>query len=139
RKGELAMKRFGVGAFVALLLGLAGAAHANEVFIDFTGSHVVSHGLTQVNSSRTGDGFTRIVQRAGMNLAKTGGTDAARYLRLKISPAFKANLKSAWVTVTYEEDGTDGFRLEYDGTSSSTATVGPSPRLKYDSEALVSQ
>jgi hypothetical protein len=123
----------------ALSIGVAGAAQANSVFIDFSGPRVVSQGLTQVNTSRAGDAVTRIVRRGDRNTAKTGGTDAARYIYFKISPAFKANLKSAWITVEYYDDGLGGFRLQYDGQASATATVGPSPRNKYDTGYFLTQ
>src|SRR5439155_1589024 len=91
------------------------------------------------NNAAGKDGQTRIVRRGGVNTAKTGGTDAAQNLYLKISPAFKANLKSVWVSVEYYDDGTDGFRMQYDGTSSSTAVGGPGVRFKYDTENFITQ
>src|SRR6266571_4738488 len=79
-----------------------------------TGDTPVSQGLRQVND-KASDGVTTIVKKGGMNVAATGGTDAARYLYLAIDPAFKQGLKSVWVTVNYFDEGKDGFNLDYDG------------------------
>jgi len=133
------MKGSVFGASAALLLGLAGAAHANAVWIDFTGPRVLSQGLTQLNNATGSDGQTSIVKVGGVNAAKTGGTDAARYLYLRIAPVFKANLKSVWVTVDYFDQGTNGFRLQYDGTSSTTAASRPAVRYKYNTMGFTSQ
>jgi Carbohydrate family 9 binding domain-like len=133
------MKRLCLGVCTTLLLGFAGAAHANAVWIDFTGPQVVRQGLTQVNNAAGKDGETTIVKMAGVNTAKTGGTDAAGYLYLKISPVFKADLQSVWVTVDYFDQGTNGFRLEYDGTGSTTAASRPAIRYKYDTMGFTSQ
>lgn len=133
------MQRFAVGLFASLLLGLAGAVHADIAWIDFTGPRVVSHGITQVNNAAGQDGQTRIVRRGHLNLARTGGTDEARYLYLKIASAFKANLTSVWVTVQYYDNGAGGFRLQYDGTASATAQSLPPIRRQYDTDLLLSQ
>jgi len=133
------MNRLRLGVFTGLLVGLAGAANANTVWIDYTGPRVVSQGLTQLNNAAGKDGETSIVKAAGLNAAKTGGTDAARYLYLRIAPVFKTNLKSVWVTVDYFDQGSGGFRLQYDGTASATATSYPAVRIRYNTMAWTSQ
>jgi Carbohydrate family 9 binding domain-like len=133
------MRRFAMAVSAALLLGVAGAAQANSVWIDYTGPRVVSQGLTQVNTSRSGDALTQIVRRGDRNTARTGGTDAVQFAYYKISPAFKANLQSVWVTVEYYDDGLGGFRLQYDGQSSATDVSGPGVRYKYDTGYFLTQ
>lgn len=133
------MKRMTWALSAFMLAAAAGMAQATSVGIDFSGPRVVSNGLTQVTATRTGDSVTQIVRRGDRNAAKTGGNDTARYLALKISPAFKAGLKSVWVTVEYFDQGLDGFRLQYDGQSSAAATVGPTPRAKYDTGLFLTQ
>jgi hypothetical protein len=133
------MKRFRLGVFTGLLVGLAGAAHANAVWIDYTGPRVVTQGLTQLNNGTGKDGLTTIAKVGGYNTAKTGGTDAASYLYLRIAPVFKTGLKSVWVTVDYFDQGTGGFRLQYDGTASATAASRPAVRFKYNTMGFTSQ
>jgi len=133
------MKRMAWALSAVMLAAVAGVAQANSVWIDYSGPRVVSNGLTQVTSTLTGDSITQIVRRGDRNTAKTGGTDTAHYLALRISPAFKVGLKSVWVTVEYFDQGVDGFRLQYDGQSSATASVGPTPRAKYDTGAFLTQ
>ncbi len=130
------MGRSVMGLFVGLLLGMAGAARANSVFIDFTGDNVVSQGLTQVNNSRGDTGFTQTVKRSNWNTAATGGSSSARHLYLKIDDAFKKNLTSVWATVTYFETGRKGFTLEFDGAKGAITNFPPFTRLQYDSETF---
>src|ERR1044071_2119626 len=93
-EGEAAMKAMTWILSAVMLATVAGVAQANAVWIDYSGPRVVSNGLTQVTATRTGDSLTQIVRRGDRNTAKTGGTDTARYLALRISPAFKTGLKS---------------------------------------------
>ena len=133
------MKRFLVGFPLAVLLAAGGVAQANQVMIDFTGDTPVSQGLRQVND-KASDGVTTIVKKGGMNVAATGGTDAARYLYLAIDPAFKQGLKSVWVTVNYFDAGKDGFNLQYDGQDGpETTAYDPAPRQKFDSKEFQRQ
>src|SRR5689334_8664005 len=101
------------GLTLGMLLVFAGLAQAKTVSIDFTGATPVEQGLKQVNAERDKDGATTIVQRGGKNVAMTGNTDASRYLYLQIDPTFKQDLKTAWVTVDYFDEGTGGFKVEY--------------------------
>jgi Carbohydrate family 9 binding domain-like len=133
------MNRLRLALFTGLLVGLAGAAHANAVWIDFTGPRVVSQGLVQLNNAAGKDGLTSIAKVGGLNTAKTGGTDTERYLYLRIAPVFKTDLKSVWVTVDYFDQGTGGFRLQYDGTSSATQASRPAVRWKYNTMGWASQ
>jgi len=128
------------GLTLGLLLAFAGLAQAKTVSIDFTGAAPDSQGLKQVNSDRTQSGATTIVQRGGKNVAMTGNTDASHYLYLQIDPAFKQDLKSAWVTVEYFDEGTDGFKLQYDGQDDAyTNTLDPTTRPKFDTKAFEHQ
>jgi len=132
------MKRFLIGFPLMALLAAGGGAQANQVMIDFTGATPVSQGLRVVND-KASDNVTTIVQKGGENTAATGGTDA-RYLSLAIDPAFKQNLKSAWVTVTYFDAGKDGFKLQYDGQDDpATIAADPNPRQKFDSQQFQTQ
>jgi hypothetical protein len=125
---------------LTLAFGMAGAAQAaKSVSIDFTGDTVVAQGLNQVNSSAGSDGVTTIEQRGGKNVARTGGTDAARNLYLQIDPVFKADLKSVWVTVEYWDEGTGGLKLEFDGEDDPYTATRPDPRTKFDARRFTSQ
>jgi hypothetical protein len=136
------MTRFTSGLSLGLLLAFASIAQAKDpVFIDFTGASPESKGLTQVNTDRSSaDGATTIEPRGGKNVAVTGNTDASRYLYLKIDPAFRQGLEHVWLTVEYLDEGTDGFRVEYDGQDDAhTQAASPPMRKKYNTKAFTRQ
>jgi hypothetical protein len=134
------MTRFLYGMSLGLILALASVAEAKTVSIDFTGDSPVSQGLTQVNKEASKDGATTTVQRGGKNVAATGNTDASRYLYLQIDPAFKEDLKSAWLTVEYFDEGSDGFKVEYDAQDDAhTPAASPPRRMKFDTKDFTRQ
>jgi hypothetical protein len=136
------MTRITSGIALGMLLALAGIAEAKSVSIDFTGDSPVSQGLTQVNKEADKDGDTTIAQRGGKNVAATGNTDQSRYLYLAIDPAFKQDLKTAWVTVEYFDEGTGGFKVEYDSQDDphTAATLGDTTaRTKHDTKTFTRQ
>jgi hypothetical protein len=128
------------GIALGLILALASSAEAKTVSIDFTGTTPVEQGLKQVNTSAGSDGVTTIVQRGGKNVAATGNSDTSRYLYLQIDPAFKQGLQHVWLTVEYFDEGTDGFKVEYDAQSDAYATAAsPNMRKKYDTKVFTHQ
>src|SRR5712691_8171754 len=133
------MTRFTSGLSLGLILALASLAEAKTVSIDFTGASPVSQSLTQVNNAQTKDGATVIAQRGGKNVAMTGNSATNRYLYLAIDPAFKQGLKSAWLTVTYFDEGTDGFQLQYDANADAHATADPATRTKFNQKMFTRQ
>src|SRR5258707_1614526 len=125
------MTRFTSGICLGLILALASIAEAKTVSIDYTGASPVSQGLTQVNTDQTKDGTTIIAQRGGKNVAMTGNSATNHYLYLAIDPAFKPGLKSVWLTVTYFDEGTDGFQVQYDANADAhTTAASPATRVK---------
>jgi hypothetical protein len=134
------MTRFTSGLSLGLVLALAGFAEAKSVSIDFTGATPVSQGLTQVNNAQDKDGATTTVQRGGKNVASTGNNDANRYLYLQLDPAFKEGLEHVWLTVEYFDEGTDGFKVEYDGQDDAhTPAASPPTRRKFDTKVFTHQ
>jgi Carbohydrate family 9 binding domain-like len=134
------MKWSVVGLGLGLALGLASAAQAKTASIDFTGDQPVAMGLTLVNNSAGSDGVVQIIKKGGKNVAATGGTDAARYLYLKLDDAFKQGLKSAWVTVEYFDEGKGGFKLQFDGADDAYTTAGSPPTgLNFDTQQFTHQ
>jgi len=115
-------------------VGLAGAAQAKSVSIDFTGDTVVAQGLTQVNNAAGSDGVTTIVKKGDRNVAQVNGG-----LYLTIDSAFKTGLKSVWATVEYFDEGKDSFKLEYDGQDDAYQSERPDPRGKFDSQQFTRQ
>src|SRR5713101_640048 len=134
------MTRFTSGLCLGMVLALATVAEAKTVSIDYTGATPVSMGLTQVNTAQTKDGTTIIAQRGGKNVAMTGNSATNHYLYLAIDPAFKTGLKSVWLTVTYFDEGTDGFQVQYDANADAhTATNDPAMRSKFNQKAFTHQ
>jgi hypothetical protein len=133
------MTRFTSGICLGLVLALASFAEAKTVSIDYTGASPVSQGLTQVNTAQTKDGTTIIAQRGGKNVAMTGNSATNHYLYLAIDPAFKQGLKSAWLTVTYFDEGTDGFQIQYEGNADAHATADPATRTKFNQKGFTHQ
>jgi hypothetical protein len=134
------MKWSVVGLGLGLAFGLAATAQAKTASIDFTGDQPVANGLTLVNNSAGSDGVVQIVKKGGKNVAATGGTDAARYLYVKLDPAFKDGVKSVWATVEYFDEGKGGFKLEYDGQDDAYQTSGSPPTgLNFDTMKFTSQ
>lgn len=125
---------------LSLLLGGARVAGAATAVIDFTDPTKASNVKLVANA----DGKVTDVTVAGVKAVQTSGKGGtAGYLYLDVQNDLFKNSKAVWVRVDYYDQGTDGFRLEYDSTGTAAAdafkAAFPNPRKKFDTRVWTQQ